>query len=304
MLFRRIQNVGSLMMTRSTFLSSTVSNRFHHQNLRTFSTTVNPGVREDKQYETILIEKRGKVAVVKLHRPKVLNALNSQVERDVISALQQLDRDQSVGAIVLTGSIKAFAAGADIKEMERLTFQEVYSSKMFTGWDALRRINKPIIAAVNGYALGGGCELAMMCDLIIAGKSALFGQPEIKLGTIPGMGGTQRLVRAVGKSKAMDLVLTGRFMPAEEAERAGLVSRVVDDESVEDTAVEVAETISAHSKPIVSMAKESVNQAFETTLEEGLYIEKRLFYSTFATNDQKEGMRAFVTKTKPNFIDS
>jgi len=226
--------------------------------------------------DLLLVEKKNKVGIVKLNRPKV-NALNSQLEREVVCAISHFDRDPTVGAIVLAGSGNVFAAGADIKEMEKLTFGEVYGAKLFSGWDALLKIHKPIIAAVNGFALGGGCELAMMCDMIIAGTSAQFGQPEIKLGTIPGMGGTQRLVKAVGKAKAMDLVLTGRFMSAEEAERSGLVARVVDDKSVLDTAIEIAETISSYSKPMVSMAKEAVNHSFETSLQEGLHLAKRLF---------------------------
>jgi len=217
--------------------------------------------------------------------------------------MKTLDEDQSIGSIILTGNEKAFAAGADIKEMASLNFIDTVRTRMFSEWEALRKISKPIIAAVNGYALGGGCELAMLCDIIIAGDTAQFGQPEIKLGTIPGMGGTQRLTRAIGKSKAMEMVLTGRFMTAEEAERAGLVSRVVPADKLLESALEMASTISSYSKPIVALAKDSVNRSFEMTLEEGLHFEKLSFYSTFATHDQKEGMKAFVNKAKPNFVD-
>jgi len=217
--------------------------------------------------------------------------------------MKTFDDDAQIGSIILTGNQKAFAAGADIKEMATLTYMDTLKSRMFTDWDNLRNLKKPVIAAVNGYALGGGCELAMMCDIIIAGENAQFGQPEIKLGTIPGMGGTQRLIRAVGKSKAMEMVLTGQSISAVEAEKVGLVSKVVPDDKLLESAMQIASTISSYSKPIVQMAKDCVNRAFETTLSEGLHYEKGIFWSTFATHDQKEGMKTFVNKTKPNFID-
>jgi len=253
----------------------------------------------------ILVEKRaGGVGVVTLNRPKALNALCAQLLSELNVALKDFDKDKEVGCIVLTGSSKAFAAGADIKEMSNLTFPETYQKDLFGGTDEISRISKPIIAAVGGYALGGGCELAMMCDIIIAAENAKFGQPEILLGTIPGIGGTQRLTRAIGKSKAMELVLTGSNIDAKTAESAGLVSRVVPDDKLLESAVETATKIASFSKPIVAMAKEAVNTAYETTLKEGLHFERRLFHSTFATNDQKEGMKAFVNKQKPNWSDS
>eukprot|EP01102_Stenamoeba_stenopodia_P017692 TRINITY_DN637_c0_g2_i1.p1 TRINITY_DN637_c0_g2~~TRINITY_DN637_c0_g2_i1.p1 ORF type:complete len:342 (+),score=81.07 TRINITY_DN637_c0_g2_i1:75-1100(+) len=277
--------------------------KFDLSQIRMFSTAASSDVYE-KTFETLKVEKRQNTAVVTLFRPKALNALCQKLGEELVEATQKLDADASVSAIVITGSEKAFAAGADIKEMAPLSFIDTYGKGLFQNWDAILRVKKPIIAAVNGYALGGGCELAMMCDIIIAGEKATFGQPEIKLGTIPGMGGTQRLTRAVGKSKAMEYVLTGRFITAAEAEKAGLVSRVVPDDQVVKTALEVAETIATYSKPIVAMAKECVNAAYETTLTEGLKTERRVFYSTFATNDQKEGMRAFVAKEKAKFADS
>jgi enoyl-CoA hydratase len=252
-------------------------------------------------YETILVETRGKVGLITLNRPQALNALNSGVERDVVAALQALDADDGVGAIVITGSEKAFAAGADIKEMSDKSYIEMYSADFFAGWDAMLRIRKPIIAAVSGYALGGGCELAMMCDFIIAGDNAKFGQPEITLGVMPGMGGSQRLTRFVGKAKAMDMCLTGRMMDAAEAERSGLVSRVVPAAELLDEALKAAEKIAGFSQPAVAMVKEAVNRSYETTLAEGLRFERRVFHSMFALEDQKEGMAAFAEKRKPAF---
>lgn len=252
-------------------------------------------------YETILVDRDGRVATITLNRPKALNALNSQVMAEVTTAAAELDADPGVGAIIITGSEKAFAAGADIKEMASLSFADVYSSDFFAGWGKFAATRTPTIAAVAGYALGGGCELAMMCDILIAADSAKFGQPEIKLGVLPGMGGSQRLTRAIGKAKAMDLILTGRNMGAEEAERAGLVSRVVPAESLLEEAKTVADTIAGMSLSASRMAKEAVNRAFETTLSEGLLYERRLFHSAFATDDQTEGMNAFTEKRSPNF---
>lgn len=254
-------------------------------------------------YETILVETRGKVGLITLNRPQALNALNTKVMEEVIAATQAFDGDEGVSAIVLTGSEKAFAAGADIKEMQSKTYAEVFSADLFAGWDALQRIRKPIIAAVAGYALGGGCELAMMCDFIIAADNARFGQPEITLGVMPGMGGSQRLTRFVGKSKAMDMCLTGRMMDAAEAERSGLVSRVVPVAELLNEAISAAEKIAGMSLPAIMMNKEAVNRAYETTLSEGLRFEHRLFHSMFALDDQKEGMTAFVEKRKPNFTN-
>ncbi|MBF0663561.1 enoyl-CoA hydratase [Rhodococcus sp. (in: high G+C Gram-positive bacteria)] len=252
-------------------------------------------------FETILLERKGRVGVITLNRPKALNALNSQLMREVVAAVEELDADREIGAILLTGSERAFAAGADIKEMAPKTFSEVYAEDFFSEWDRLSSARTPIIAAVSGYALGGGCELAMLCDFIIASDTAKFGQPEIKLGVIPGIGGSQRLTRAVGKAKAMDMCLTGRNMDAEEAERAGLVSRVVPADELLDVALDAATTIASMSLPAVIMAKEAVNRSFETTLAEGVRFERRVFHSTFATADQKEGMAAFVEKRTPDF---
>jgi enoyl-CoA hydratase len=254
-------------------------------------------------FETILTETRGKVGLITLNRPKALNALNSQVLSEIVEALGAFDADSNVGAIVVTGSEKAFAAGADIKEMQDKSFVEAFLGDFFAGWDHVGRIRKPVVAAVAGYALGGGCELAMMCDFIIAAENAKFGQPEITLGVMPGMGGSQRLARAVGKAKAMDMCLTGRMMDAAEAERAGLVSRVVPTEKLLEEALAAAARIAEFSLPAVMMAKEAVNRAFETTLSEGLRFEKRLFHSLFALDDQKEGMAAFVEKRKANFAN-
>jgi enoyl-CoA hydratase len=254
-----------------------------------------------RAYETILVDVKDGVALVTLNRPQALNALNAQMMRDMTGALQALDADPAVGAVVVTGSAKAFAAGADIKEMQALTFEEIHAADGFAGWEAMTRIRKPIIAAVAGYALGGGCELAMMCDLIIAADNAQFGQPEITLGIIPGIGGTQRLARAVGKAKAMDLCLTGRRMGAEEAERAGLVARIVQADSLVEEALAMARTIAAMPRAAVMMAKEAVNRAQELALSEGVRFERRAFHALFATHDQKEGMAAFVEKRKPQF---
>ncbi|MGC9237503.1 MAG: enoyl-CoA hydratase [Thiomonas sp.] len=250
----------------------------------------------------ILTETRGPVGLITLNRPKQLNALNDALMDALGAALKAFDADPAIGCIVLTGSDKAFAAGADIAAMAHKTFPASYTEDFISrNWEAVLQTRKPVIAAVRGYCLGGGCELAMMCDLIVAADNAQFGQPEIKIGIIPGAGGTQRLTRAVGKAKAMDLVLTGRLMDAAEAERSGLVARVVPLERALDEAVAMGETISAFSRPSVLMAKESVNRAFETSLSEGLRFERRLFQSLFATADQKEGMAAFLEKRKPLF---
>jgi enoyl-CoA hydratase len=252
-------------------------------------------------FETILTETRGRVALITLNRPKALNALNSQLLAELSAALAGFDIDAGIGAIVVTGSEKAFAAGADIKEMQAKSYMDAFLGDFFAGWDKVGRVRKPIVAAVAGYALGGGCELAMMCDFIIAADNAKFGQPEITLGVMPGMGGSQRLTRAVGKAKAMDMCLTGRMMDAAEAERAGLVSRIVPAAGLLDEALAAAGKIAEFSLPAVMMAKEAVNRAFETTLVEGLRFEKRLFHSMFALDDQKEGMNAFIEKRKAAF---
>ena len=252
-------------------------------------------------FETILVDRDDRVATITLNRPKALNALNTQVMNEVTTAAAELDADPGVGAIIVTGNEKAFAAGADIKEMASLSFADVFSSDFFAAWGKFAATRTPTIAAVAGYALGGGCELAMMCDILIAADSAKFGQPEIKLGVLPGMGGSQRLTRAIGKAKAMDLILTGRNMDAEEAERAGLVSRVVPADSLLEEARSVAQTIAGMSLSASRMAKEAVDRAFETTLTEGLLYERRLFHSAFATDDQTEGMTAFAEKRSPNF---
>ncbi|KFX64970.1 enoyl-CoA hydratase [Paraburkholderia fungorum] len=253
-------------------------------------------------YENILVETRGRVGLVTLNRPKALNALNDALMDELGTALREFDADDAIGAIVVTGSEKAFAAGADIGMMATYTYMDVYKGDYITrNWETVRSIRKPIIAAVAGFALGGGCELAMMCDIIFAADTAKFGQPEIKLGIMPGAGGTQRLPRAVSKAKAMDLCLTARLMDAAEAERAGLVSRVIPAASLLDEAVAAAATIAEFPLPAVMMVKESVNRAYETTLAEGVHFERRLFHSLFATEDQKEGMAAFVEKRKPVF---
>ncbi|MCH9642469.1 MAG: enoyl-CoA hydratase [Actinomycetia bacterium] len=252
-------------------------------------------------YETILVTREGRVATITLNRPKALNALNSKVMTEVTTAAAELDSDAGVGAIIVTGSEKAFAAGADIKEMADLSFADVFAADFFAAWGNFAAIRTPTIAAVAGYALGGGCELAMMCDILIAADTAKFGQPEIKLGVLPGMGGSQRLTRAIGKAKAMDLILTGRNMGADEAERAGLVSRVVAADTLINEAKTTAETIASMSLSASRMAKEAVNRAFESTLTEGLLYERRLFHSAFATEDQTEGMNAFTQKRAANF---
>jgi enoyl-CoA hydratase len=254
------------------------------------------------EYENILVETRGKVGLITLNRPKALNALNDALMDELGAALKVFDADEGIGAIVITGSEKAFAAGADIGMMASYTFMDVYKGDYITrNWETVRTIRKPIIAAVAGFALGGGCELAMMCDIILAADTAKFGQPEIKLGVIPGAGGTQRLPRAVSKAKAMDLCLTARMMDAAEAERAGLVSRVIPAADLLNEAIAAATTICEYSLPAVMMAKESVNRAYETTLAEGVHFERRMFHSLFATEDQKEGMAAFMEKRKPAF---
>jgi enoyl-CoA hydratase len=253
-------------------------------------------------YENILLEKRGRVGLITLNRPKVLNALSDGLFDDLGDALLKLDADDEVGAIVLTGSEKAFAAGADIAQMAGYSYMDAYRGDYITrNWETITRIRKPIIAAVSGFALGGGCELAMMCDIIFASETAKFGQPEIRLGVLPGAGGTQRLPRAVSKAKAMDMCLTARFMDAAEAERAGLVSRVLPADKLLDEALAAAATIAEFSLPMVMMVKESVNRAYEGTLAEGVRFERRLFHSAFATEDQKEGMAAFLEKRKPEF---
>jgi enoyl-CoA hydratase len=253
-------------------------------------------------YENILVETRGRVGLVTLNRPKALNALNDALMDELGLALKGFDADEQIGVVVLTGSEKAFAAGADIGMMASYSYMDVYKGDYITrNWETIRSIRKPIIAAVAGFALGGGCELAMMCDIIIAADTAKFGQPEIKLGVIPGAGGTQRLPRAVSKAKAMDLCLTARMMDAAEAERAGLVSRVVPAAGLLDEALAAAAQIAEFSLPAVMMAKESINRAYETTLAEGVTFERRLFHSLFATEDQKEGMSAFLEKRKPVF---
>lgn len=253
-------------------------------------------------YENILVETRERVGLITLNRPKALNALNDALIDELGSAMLAFDANPEIGAIVITGSEKAFAAGADIGAMAKMTFSEAHGQDFITrNWETLRRIRKPVIAAVAGFALGGGCELAMMCDIVIAADTARFGQPEIKLGVIPGAGGTQRLPRAISKAKAMDLCLTGRMMDAAEAERSGLVSRVVPADRLLNEALEAAAVIAAYSLPSVMLAKESVNRAFESPLTEGLLFERRMFHAMFATDDQKEGMAAFLEKRKPAF---
>ena len=253
-------------------------------------------------YENILTETRGRVGLVTLNRPKQLNALNDALMSELGEALLKFDADENIGAIVLTGNDKAFAAGADIGAMVSWSYMDVYKTDYITrNWEALKRTRKPVIAAVAGFALGGGCEIALACDIVIAADTAKFGQPEIKIGVMPGAGGTQRLPRAVGKAKAMDMILTARMMDAQEAERAGLVSRVVPAGKLLDEALAVANAICEFSGPAVMMAKEAVNRAYETPLAEGILFERRMFHSLFATEDQKEGMRAFVEKRKPSF---
>ena len=252
-------------------------------------------------YEMVLVTREGRVGVVTLNRPQALNALNSQLIAEIDHALDAFDADPDIGCMILTGSQKAFAAGADIKEMAPQSYPGTYMSDLITPWDRIGQKRKPLIAAVAGFALGGGCEVAMMCDFIIAADNAKFGQPEIKLGIIPGAGGSQRLPRAVSKSKAMDMCLTARMMDANEAERAGLVSRVVAADKLLDETMAAAKTIGEMSLPIVMMVKESINASFESSLSEGIHFERRLFHSTFATEDQKEGMAAFVEKRPAKF---
>jgi len=252
-------------------------------------------------YQNIIVETRGRVGLIRLNRPQALNALNSALIRELSQALDAFEADAGIGCVVITGSDKAFAAGADIKEMADKTFAEAFLGDFAASWDRAATVRKPVIAAVAGFALGGGCELAMQCDLIIAADNAKFGQPEIKLGIIPGIGGTQRLTRAVGKAKAMDLILTGRMMDVEEAERSGLVARIVPLQNLVEDAIKVAETIASMSLPSVLGAKESVNRAFETSLAEGIRFERRVFHALFASADQKEGMAAFVAKRPAKF---
>jgi enoyl-CoA hydratase len=252
-------------------------------------------------YETILVETRDKVGLVTLNRPQALNALNAALVAELNQALDGFEADPAIGCIVITGSEKAFAAGADIKEMQTLSYPQTYLDDFIATWDRVASRRKPIVAAVAGFALGGGCELAMMCDIIIAADSARFGQPEIKLGVMPGSGGTQRLTRIVGKAKAMEMCLTGRMMNADEAERSGLVARIVPAADLLAEAMKTAETIASMSLPIVMMTKESVNRAYETTLAEGIRFERRVFHAMFATADQTEGMSAFVEKRQPKF---
>ncbi len=252
-------------------------------------------------YENILVETKGRVGIIRLNRPQALNALNTALNAELAQAVAAFDADDGVGCILITGSEKAFAAGADIKEMSDKSAVEMFAADFAAGWHATAQARKPVIAAVAGFALGGGCELVMQCDIVIAADTAKFGQPEIKLGIIPGIGGTQRLPRAVGKAKAMDLILTGRMMDAAEAERAGLVSRVVPAASLMDEAMKLAETVAAMSLPSLIAAKEAVNRAFETPLAEGIRFERRVFHMLFATEDQKEGMAAFVEKRPAKF---
>ena len=253
-------------------------------------------------YEHILVETRGAVGIITLNRPKALNALSSPLMAEVNSVTKAWDKDPSIGCMVLTGSERAFAAGADIKEMADMTFPETYTQDMLGDWAELTKLKKPTIAAVNGFALGGGCELAMMCDMIIAGSGAKFGQPEIGLGIIPGAGGTQRLVRSVGKSLAMEMCLTARQLTAQEAQASGLVTRIFEPTELLEETVKIAAKIASYSQPAVAMCKESVNAAYELSLNEGVRLERRLFLSLFATNDQKEGMKAFKEKRTPDFL--
>ena len=252
-------------------------------------------------YQNILVKIQGRVGIITLNRPEALNALNDALSRELLAAAQDFDRDPNVGAIIITGSDRAFAAGADIKEMAPKSYTDMYLEDWFGVWDQVAKVRTPMIAAVAGHALGGGCELAMICDITIAAENAKFGQPEIKLGVIPGMGGSQRLTRAIGKAKAMEMVLTGRTMGAEEAERSGLVARVVPVATLMDEALATAATIASMSKPVAMLAKEAVNAVSEGSLAEGVRLERRLNHSCFATEDQKEGMHAFIEKRSPDF---
>ena len=253
--------------------------------------------------QSTVVERRGRVGIVQLNRPHALNALNLSLKNELLDAVEAFDCDADVGCILITGSDKAFAAGADIKEMVDKTYIDIFRADYAADYERLARVRKPVVAAVAGFALGGGCELAMMCDFIIAADNAKFGQPEIKLGIIPGIGGTQRLTRAVGKAKAMDLILTGRMMDAAEAERSGLVARVVPTASLMEEAIKIAETIAALSQPSLIAAKEAVNRSFETSLAEGVRFERRVFHALFATKDRKEGMTAFIEKRPPRFTN-
>jgi len=250
---------------------------------------------------TVQVERKGKVVVLRLNRPEVLNALNSDVMHELVDVMQGLDRDPDVGCFILTGSERAFAAGADIRELERKSYMEMFHEDFFAPWDTFASFRTPKIAAVSGYALGGGCELAMMCDMIFAADTAKFGQPEIKLGLIPGMGGSQRLTKLVGKAKAMDMILTGRMMDADEAERAGLVARVIPAAQLMEETLSVAETIAGYSKTTAIAAREAVERALEGSLREGILFERRTYYALWATQDAQEGMRAFVEKREPVF---
>ena len=252
-------------------------------------------------YQNILVETQGRVGIIRLNRPQALNALNKALIAELTQAIETFDADEKIGCMLLTGNDKAFAAGADIKEMADKPFIDAYLGDFVSNWNVAARARKPIVAAVAGFALGGGCELAMQCDIVIAADTAKFGQPEIKLGVIPGIGGTQRLARAVGKAKAMDLIMTGRMMDAAEAEKSGLVARLVSPEKLMDEAMKVAETIANMSLPSVLAGKEAVNRAFEGGLSEGMAFERRIFHSLFATEDQKEGMKAFIEKRTPKW---
>lgn len=256
-----------------------------------------------REYETILVEQKGRVMIVKLNRPDSLNALNAQVMADIVDLFTQIDKDDSIAVSILTGEGRAFAAGADIKEMQPQSFSSIYKGNFFAGWDDFTARRKPVIAAVNGFALGGGCELALMCDMVLASAKAKFGQPEITLGIIPGMGGSQRLTKAVGKAMAMDMILTGRMVDAEEATKFGLASRVVAPDELMATALEAAEIMAGYSIPSLMAAKEAVDASLEVSTRDGVKFERRLFHSLFATDDQTEGMTAFVEKRKPNFTD-
>jgi len=252
-------------------------------------------------YQNVLVETQGRVGIIRLNRPQALNALNKALIAELTQAIETFDADEKIGCMLITGNDKAFAAGADIKEMADKPFIDAYLGDFVSNWNVAARARKPIVAAVAGFALGGGCELAMQCDIVIAADTAKFGQPEIKLGVIPGIGGTQRLARAVGKAKAMDLILTGRMMDAAEAEKSGLVARLVSPEKLMDEAMKVAETIANMSLPSVLAGKEAVNRAFEGGLSEGMAFERRIFHSLFATEDQKEGMKAFIEKRTPKW---
>jgi enoyl-CoA hydratase len=254
-----------------------------------------------KSYETILVEQKARVGVITLNRPKVLNALNQKLTGELLEAAEMFDRDPNIGCIVITGSDKAFAAGADITEMQDQTYTDMYANDWFSAWDRLVAVRTPLVAAVAGFALGGGCELAMICDVILAADTAKFGQPEIKLGVMPGIGGSQRLTRFVGKAKAMEMCLTGRLMDASEAERSGLVSRVIPAGELIADALKTASTIASMSLPIAMMTKESINRSYEMTLTEGVRFERRVFHAMFATSDQKEGMKAFIDKRSAVF---